>query len=52
MLASQVGELVTGMPGQTERRALEFQLHARPDAVLNPAPALEEAGHAVQGRCA
>ena len=49
---AQVGELVSGVPGQAERRSLEFQLHARPDAMLDPAPALQEAGHAVQGRCA
>lgn len=47
-----MGELVTGLPGQTQRRALEFQLHARPDAVLDPAPVLQEAGHVVQASCA
>ena len=41
-----------GRPGQTQRRSLEFQLHARPDAVLDPAPVLQEAGHVVQARCA
>ncbi|KAK9842251.1 hypothetical protein WJX81_002791 [Elliptochloris bilobata] len=43
-----VGELVAGMPGQTQRCTLEFQLHARPDAVLDPALVLQEAGHIVQ----
>ena len=47
----QVGELFTGTPGQTQRCSLEFQLHARPDAVLDPAPVLQEAGHVVQARC-
>ena len=48
----QVGEHFMGRPGQTQRRSLEFQLHARPDAVLDPAPVLQEAGHVVQAGCA
>lgn len=47
----QVGEHFMGRSGQTQRRSLEFQLHARPDAVLDPAPVLQEAGHVVQARC-
>lgn len=46
----QVGELVSSTPGQTERRSLDFRLHARPDAILDLAPALHEAGHEVEGR--
>lgn len=52
IMSLQVGEHFMGRPGQTQRRSLEFQLHARPDAVLDPAPVLQEAGHVVQARCA
>ena len=50
VLKAAVSRVVGGVLSGSNRGLMEFQLHARPDAVIDFSSALQAAGHSVPNR--